>query len=120
VYGIAVGYHKVAPNVTPTNHVHQIGSFIVSNKTWNSLSAEEQGWITEAAVIFKGLRKGVRGAEAALLKKIAGEGATIHTPDDAAWRAVAPTVQPQIVAELGGDSEATWAAIETAKQACGG
>lgn len=120
VYGIAVGYHKVAPNVTPTNHVHQIGSFIVSNKTWNSLSDEEKGWIMEAAEIFKGLRQGVRGAEAALLKKIAGEGATVHTPDDAAWRAVAPNVQPQIVAELGGKAKATWAAIEAAKTACGG
>ena len=120
VYGIAVGYHKVAPNVTPTNHVHQIGSFIISNKTWKSLSEEEQGWIIEAADIFKNLRTAVRGAETALLKKIAGEGATVHAPDDAAWRAVAPKVQPQIVAELGGDSEATWAAIETAKSACGG
>ena len=120
VYGIAVGYHKVAPNVTPTNHVHQIGSVIVSNKTWNTLSAEEQGWMIEAAEIFKDLRKAIRGAEVALLEKIKGEGATVHASDDAAWRAVAPGVQPQIVSELGGDSEATWAAIGAAKTACGG
>lgn len=120
VYGIAVGYHKVAPHVTPTNHVHQIGSFIVSGKTWKSLSEEERGWLMEAAEVFKDLRKGVRGAEAALMTKIESEGATVHAPDDAAWRAVAPTVQPQIVAELGGNADATWAAIEAAKQACGG
>lgn len=120
VYGIAVGYHKVATNVTPTNHVHQIGSFIVSDKTWNSLSAEEQGWLNEASEIFKSLRAGVRGAEAALLKKIAGEGATVHQSDEAAWRAIAPQVQPKIVAELGGKAEATWASINAAKTACGG
>ncbi|MGB0505723.1 MAG: TRAP transporter substrate-binding protein DctP [Pikeienuella sp.] len=120
VYGIAVGYHKVAPHVTTTNHVHQIGSIVVSGKTWKSLSAEEQGWMLEAAEIFKGLRKGVRGAEAALLKKIQGAGATVHASDDSAWRAIAPKVQPQIVSELGGNAEATWAAISSAKAACGG
>ena len=120
VYGIAVGYHKVAPHVTPTNHVHQIGAIVVSKKVWDGLSAEEQGWMREAAEMFKGLRKGVRGAEQALLKKAASEGATIHASDDAAWRAVAPGVQPQIVSELGGSAEATWAAISAAKAACGG
>lgn len=120
VYGMAVGYHKVATHVTPTNHVHQIGSVVVSNKTWNTLSAEEQGWLNEAAVILKGLRKAIRGAEIALLEKIKGDGATVHASDDAAWRAVAPGVQPRIVSELGGDSEATWAAIGAAKTACGG
>lgn len=120
VYGIAVGYHKVAPNVTLTNHVHQIGSVVVSNKTWENLSEEERGWMTEAAVVFKGLRSAVRDAEAALVKKIADEGATVHASDDAAWRAVAPKAQPRIVSELGGDAEATWAAIDVAKAACGG
>ncbi len=120
VYGIAVGYHKVAPHVTLTNHVHQIGSVVISNKTWETLSEEERGWLTEAAVVFKGLRKAVRGAESALIEKIKGDGATVHASDDAAWRAVAPKVQPQIVSELGGDSEATWAAISAAKTACGG
>lgn len=123
VYGIAVGYHKVASNVTNTNHVHQIGSIIVSNRTWNTLSEQEQGWMREAAEVFKGLRQGVRGAEAALLQKIEGEGATVHRLDDsqrAAWRDVAPTVQDQIVTELGGSSSATWEAIGQAKSACGG
>lgn len=120
VYGIAVGYHKVATNVTPTNHVHQIGSIIVSNKTWNALSAEEQGWMREAAEVFKDLRVGVRGAEAALLQKIAGEGATVHASDDAAWRAVAPAAQERILSELGGDAAATWTEIGAAKSACGG
>lgn len=120
VYGIAVGYHKVAPNVTPTNHVHQIGSIIVSGKTWASLSDEEKGWMLEAAEIFKGLRKGVRGAEKALLQKIQGEGATVHASDDAAWRAVAPAAQEQILSELGDEAAATWTAIGAAKTACGG
>jgi len=123
VYGIAVGYHKEAPNVTVTNHVHQIGSILVSAKTWNKLSEEEQGWMRQAAEEFIGLRQAVRGAEAGLLQKIgtAEGGANVYTPNDeemSAWKAVAPKVQDQIVAELGGNSEATWAAIEAAKAAC--
>lgn len=123
VYGIAVGYHKEAPHVAVTNHVHQIGSVLVSGKVWKSLSEEERGWILEASPIINGLRKAVRGAEAALLKKIGGEGggATVYTPsadEMAAWRAVTPKVQPQIVAELGSNAKATWAAIEQAKADC--
>lgn len=77
----------------------------------------------EAAEVFKGLRQGVRGAEAALLKKISGEGATVHMLSDeqrATWREVAPGVQGQIVSELGGNSEATWNAIDNARKACSG
>ena len=69
VYGIAVGYHKEAPHVTVTNHVHQIGTVLVSAKTWGSLDEKEQGWIREAAKEIKGLRKSVRGAEAAATVK---------------------------------------------------
>ena len=124
VYGIAVGYHKEAPNVTVTNHVHQIGTVLVSKRTWDGLSDEEQGWIREAAKEIKGLRQSVRSAEAALLKKISaaeGGSAEVYYPNEeelALWRAVAPTVQPQIVAELGANAEATWNAIEQAKQHC--
>lgn len=121
VYGIAVGYHEVASNVTVSNHVHQIGSALVSKKTWASLSEQEQGWLTEAGEVFKGLRDAVRKAEGGLLKKIEGAGVNVYRPSDdemAAWRAVAPEVQPKIVAELGGASDATWAAINTAKETC--
>jgi len=123
VYGIAVGYHKEAPNVTVTNHVHQIGSTLVSNKTWKSLSEQEQQWLREAAVELNGLRKSVRGAEAALLKKIASAegGATVYYPNEEekkAWQAVAPKVQPDIISELGPKAEKTWAAIAAAKADC--
>ena len=74
----------------------------------------------EAAEIFKGLRKGVRGAEKALLEKIKGDGATVHASDDAAWRAVAPAAQERILSELGDEAAATWSAIGAAKTACGG
>jgi len=121
VYGIAVGYQEVAPNVTVTNHVHQIGSVIVSKKTWSGLSEDERGWLKEAGESFKALRGAVRKAEGGLLGKIAGGGANVHnlTAEELeAWRAVAPDAQKTILAELGGASEATWAAIGEAKEKC--
>ena len=124
IYGIAVGYHKEAPKVTVTNHVHQIGTYVISKKTWDALSSEEQGWLEEASSVFIGLRAAARGAEAALLKKITteeGGGAEVYYPNEAemaAWKEVAPVVQPQIVSELGGSAEATWATIVEAKQNC--
>ena len=42
VFGLAVGYHKVAPNITVTKHSHQIGAVIISKKVWNRLSKEQQ------------------------------------------------------------------------------
>lgn len=121
VYGIAVGYHKVAPNVTVTNHVHQIGSYIVAKSTWDSLSADEQRWLTEAGAVFKGLRTAVRNAEGGLLKKVADGGGNVYRPTEtemAQWRAIAPSAQGKILSELGGTAQDTWNAIGAAKAAC--
>ena len=123
VYGIAIGTHKVAPNVLVTNHVHQIGTTLISKKVFDSLSAEERGWLMEANDVFQGFRPILRGAQNGLLKKIADAGIPVHhlTDDERAlWVAEAEKAQPQIVAEMGGDSVATWDAIQKAKKACGG
>ena len=124
IYGIAVGYQKDAPNVTVTNHVHQLGSVVVSNKTWNSLNKEEQGWLTKAAdLTLKDLRQPVRDVEAEMLKKIAesGNGVNVYYPNEEemkAWRAAALEAQPVILDELGDSAKQAWAKIETAKKAC--
>ena len=106
-----------------TNHVHQIGTTLISKKVFDSLSAEEQGWLMEANDVFQGFRPILRGAQNGLLKKIADAGIPVHhlTDDERAlWVAEAEKAQPQIVAEMGGDSVATWDAIQKAKKACGG
>lgn len=122
VYGIAIGTHKIAPHVVVTNHVHQIGTIIISGRVWKRLSKEEQGWLTAAADVFKGFRPVLRGASNGLLKKIAKAGVPVHYPNAgemAEWIAAAAKAQPQIVAEMGGNSKATWDAIVAAKKACG-
>jgi TRAP-type C4-dicarboxylate transport system substrate-binding protein len=121
VFGIVVGYPKVASHITLTRHQHQVGGVVISKKTWESLSEQEQAWINEAAPIFLELRAALRGAEGALLKKAESEGATVInlTEDELAqWKAIAPAAQEVILNEMGEAAKAKWEAIQTAKAAC--
>lgn len=123
VYGVAIGAHKVAPHVVVTNHVHQIGTVLISKKVFDSLSTEEQGWIIGANEVFRGFRPVLRGAADGMLKKLAEAGIPVYRPTEAEmaeWVKVGKDVQPRIVDEMGGNSGATWASIEQAKKACGG
>lgn len=121
VFGIVVGYPAVASHITLTRHQHQVGGIVMSQKSWDKLSAQEQGWITEAAPIFLELRAALRGAEGALLKKAEGEGATIIDLTDEelnAWKALAPAAQKIILDDMGDAAKAKWEAIQAAKAAC--
>ena len=121
VFGIVVGYPGVAPHITLTRHQHQVGAIIISERTWNKLSEEERGWLEEAAPVFLNLRGAIRGAEGALLKKAAGEGATVHELSDedlAEWQALVPEAMETILGEMGEEAEARWEAIQAAKETC--
>ena len=121
VYGIAVGYHKVAPYVTVTNHSHQIGAVIVSKKVWDRLTKEQRGWMRASYEIAGFLRGVVRKAEAGLLAKIAKGGATVYRPNAEeikAWRAKAPAAQEQIIKDFGGRSAEVWKRLQEARKAC--
>ncbi len=121
VFGIVVGYPAVASHITLTRHQHQVGGIVMSKKTWDALSADEQGWVNEAAPIFLDLRAALRGAEGALLKKAEGEGATIIDLTDAeldAWKALAPAAQEVILNDMGDAAKTKWSAIQAAKAAC--
>lgn len=121
VFGIVVGYHKAAPNITLTRHQHQVGGVVISTKTWDSLTEQEQAWISEAAPIFLNLRGALRGAEGGLLEKAKSEGSTIiELTDDelAEWKALAPAAQEAILNDMGDAARAKWDAIQTAKAAC--
>lgn len=121
VYGIAVGYHKVAPNITVTNHSHQIGAVIISKKVWDRLSKDEQGWLRSSYTTAGFLRTGVRRAEKGLLGRLAKAGVPVYQPSDEelkAWRAKAPAAQERIIKELGGGSQEVWKKLQAARKAC--
>ena len=121
VFGIVVGYPAVASNIVLTRHQHQVGGIVISKRTWDGLSEQEQGWLNEAAPIFLELRGALRGAEGALLGKAEGEGATIIelTEDELAqWKALVPAAQEAILNDMGDSAVAKWDAIQAAKAAC--
>ena len=121
VFGIAVGYDKVAPIIILTRHQHQVGGVVMSRKSWDALSDQEQAWMEEAAPVFLELRAAIRGAEGALLGKSAAEGSTIiELTDDelAQWKALVPAAQEAILNDLGDTARSKWDAILAAKKAC--
>jgi TRAP-type C4-dicarboxylate transport system substrate-binding protein len=121
VFGIVLGYPGVAPHITLTRHQHQVGSVVMSKRSWDGLTEQEQAWINEAAPIFLDLRGAIRGAEGALLSKAESEGATIInlTEDELAqWKALAAPAQAAILDDMGDAAKAKWDAIQTAKAAC--
>lgn len=121
VYGIAVGTHKMAPNVTITNHSHQVGTVTISKKVWEKLSADEQGWLKTAFQEVGHLREGVRKAEAGLVGKIEAAGVPVYRPNAeeiGLWREAAVPARDKLVAEMGGGAEGIWQKILDAQKAC--
>ncbi|WP_319825413.1 TRAP transporter substrate-binding protein DctP [Thalassovita sp.] len=123
VFGIAIGTHKVAPNVTVTNHARLIGTVAVSKRVWSKLSEQEQQWLS---AVFGGaggqLTEIILGAEKALLGKVESAGIPVHYLDDkelVAWKAAAADVPAKVAAEAGSDGQAIVDALNAAKVACG-
>lgn len=123
VFGIGIGTHKVAPNVTVTNHSRLIGTVAVSKRVWGKLSKQEQQWLS---TVFGGaggqMTDIILGAEKALLGKIAGAGIPVHYLSDdelAAWKAAAADVPAKVAAEAGDDGPTIVEALAAAKAACG-
>lgn len=123
VFGIATGTHKVAPNVTVTNHARLIGTAAVSKRVWNNLSNQEQQWLSD---VFGGaggqLTDIILGAEKALLKKIEDAGTSVHhlsNDELAAWKTSAADVPAIVADEAGGEAQTIIDALTTAKAACG-
>ncbi|MBO9452970.1 TRAP transporter substrate-binding protein [Tropicibacter sp. R16_0] len=123
VFGIAIGTHKVAPNVIVTNHSRLIGTVAVSKRVWSKLSAQEQQWLS---AVFSGagpqLTDIILGAEKALLGQIEDAGIPVHYLSEeelAAWKAAAADVPAAVAAEAGGNAETLVDALSAAKTACG-
>lgn len=123
VMGVAGGYATEAPLVTRTDHGHQIGALIISQRAWDRLTEAHRAVLAEAAEELAALRPEVRAAEEALLEQVVAAGGVVHEPtadEMAAWKAVAADAMEAILAETGGDADDVWAAIGSAKQACAG
>lgn len=119
---IATGLNKIAPNMTRTNHIYQPSVTLMSLKTWNGMSADEQETFMASIESSEMLRKNVRGAIAFFEGKMIDEGGTIHDLDAetrAAWAAkFTPELQQELIDSVGGDSQRVFEAVVAARDAC--
>ena len=119
---IATGLHKIAPHMTRTNHIYQPSVTLISLKSWNKLSADQQETFMSSIESADDLRKSVRGAIAFFEGKMQEEGGTIHdlsADARAAWAAkFTDDLQQQLIDSVGGDAERVFKAVVAAREAC--
>ena len=120
---LAIGLPKLAPYLVYNTHGrHDVGTVTVSKKTWNKLTEQQQAALRMTANYVGELRKGIRGAEQALLAKAEQGGATVIRPSGATlagWRAASGPAQQALVESIGGNAVQMWSDIMAAKKACG-
>ncbi|MBO9397062.1 TRAP transporter substrate-binding protein [Shimia sp. R9_2] len=122
VFGIAIGTHKVAPNVTVSNHTRLIGTVAVSQRSYNKLSDQEKEWLSAFTEGGAALSAAVLGAEGALLGKLEGAGlpvARLSDEESAEWRASADGLREELAEQLGPKAVSILEQINAAKVACG-
>lgn len=121
VYGIAIGLPKLAPFTLVHKATHDVGTVTVSKKIWDKLGNEEHDAIRLIDARVNDLRVAIRGAEKALLGKVAAAGAPVYElPEEekARWRAAGERAASRLVEEIGGDAPQIWEQIQKAKAAC--
>lgn len=122
VYYLALGFNKVAPHYTLTEHFQNTGFIIMNLKKWNRLSKEQQKQIMDSVEPAEGFRKQIRGMEAAMVKKYEEAGGPVHrlTPEQKQqWLDVLVPGQKEIVDMVGGNAAELWDVIRKAKASCG-
>jgi len=122
LFGIALGLHKMAPNITLTKHSRLVGTLLVSETVWADLSESERAALAEATSDRASLRAGVRGAENFMIDNAAKEGTKVIALDDAtrgAWKEAAAASYDALLAEIGGRAPEVWETMQAAKAACG-
>lgn len=97
-------FNEVQTHVALTRHIFMNAPLLASQKFWDTLTAEEQGAIMEAAkeaVDFE--RKLAQEKEAELLADLEAKGMTITEPDVEEFRALVKPVHEKWAAEFGQD-----------------
>ena len=119
---IASGLTKVATHITNTRHVYQPSIMLISLKTWNKMSAEEQATFMKSMEDAQALRTQVRGAIKFFEGKHLEAGGTIHDLNDeerAEWsKLYTPAMQQELIEAVGGESQRVYDAVVAARAAC--
>ena len=111
-------FYEVAPHVTLTRHVYSPIPLIISEKTWQKLSPEDQKAVTQAAKEAADWnRNEVKSSEESQLSEMASKGAKINNPSLTAFReAVKPTYE-RAKAKWGSDTDAVLSDADEVRKA---
>ena len=119
---IASGLTKVATHITNTRHIYQPSIMLISTKTWNKMSAEEQATFMSSMEEAQALRNAVRGAIKFFEGKHLEAGGTIHNLSDAEraeWaKLFTPAMQQELIESVGGRAQEVYDAVVAARAAC--
>ena len=123
LFGIALGLHKMAPNITLTKHSRNVGTLLISDTVWAGLSESNRAALAEALSDHASLRAGVRGAENFMISNAAQNDGTnvieLDAATRAAWTEAAAASYDDLLAEIGGRAPEVWETMQAAKTACG-
>jgi TRAP-type C4-dicarboxylate transport system substrate-binding protein len=102
---------EVAKNLAITNHMMLVNAFVMSERQFGRLSAEQQGWIRDASLVGRSAMLAERTArEASAVADIARAGATITRPNLEPFIAAGRRTYEQSEERLGRDLVARFAA----------
>lgn len=120
-FGILTGVGQLAPVVNKTNHIYLPTMTVLSTKTFDKLSPENQTALMSSPLPAAFQRKTVRGVEAAMVKRLTDAGGKfleIPEAEMAILKEKSIATHAGIVEKIGGDAPAVWALIQDAKTAC--
>lgn len=119
---VAFGLGKVAPHLMMTEHMHQAGGIVISDRTMKKLSPEQQQILRDSLPDTQAARDTIRKMGDAMVGQYEAAGGPVHhlTPEQrAAWKAKVEPNWPTFVEGLGGQAEALWSDVLEAKASCG-
>ncbi|WP_270934965.1 TRAP transporter substrate-binding protein [Falsiroseomonas oryzae] len=106
---------EVARNLAITNHMMLVNTFVMSERQFTRLSADQRGWIREASLVGRAAVTAEReGREQRALADIAAAGVTITRPDLAPFIEAGRRTYEQSEERLGRDLVARFAAAARA------
>lgn len=99
----ALRLYEVAPNFIETGHIWAIGAFVISNRFWQRLNADQRRIMQESAndaiPFFNQLQARIQDEA---LQRTVQRGARVLRPDPAPWRAAMQPVWQAQAANVGG------------------
>jgi TRAP-type C4-dicarboxylate transport system substrate-binding protein len=117
------GIATEAPHLTLTEHAFGVSAIVASKQWWDSLTAEQQQWVTAAWPAITNTREAVRAESTQDLEAASSLGIEIHrlsTADRLRWRAAASSVTASLIATVGGQSAYVYEVIQAGRAAYAG